>query len=194
MKKENCNLLLRDGVSLLDERRDDFIERACDRIERFDGSNENLDITLGRQNAINYKVKIMYKADNIQLIRVEKVGEDLLSTYQEALSVLERKLKKQYDFLKNNKKHGDSVREAFISYHESEYDEELIEDLEFGEFLAGVATVKDVVVKEIPLSLAMLEFDMLGFGFYVFRNEETGLLEVLYERHDERPGRIVIKE
>lgn len=187
MNKYLFNLVTREGVSLMDLRQQHFEDLVKEKTSKFNGSNIRCDIRIEKPVDFAYKVKLNYNADDIQMIRIEKSGEDLMSLYQEVVSVLERRLKKQYDIIKNGRKHGKSIREI---YFEDSDDNETY-DHERGEFLANLADSKTVEIEEIPLSLAFLEFEMLDFGFYVFKNVDTGKTEVLYNKIDGGTGRII---
>jgi len=52
----------------------------------------------------------------------------------------------------------------------------------------GVAKVKRFKLKPITVEQAATEMEELGHGFFVFLNEDTQELNVLYRRHDETLG------
>ena len=52
----------------------------------------------------------------------------------------------------------------------------------------GVAKVKRFKLKPITVEQASREMDQLGHGFFVFLNDDTQELNILYRRHDETLG------
>ena len=53
-----------------------------------------------------------------------------------------------------------------------------------------VVKTKRVAVKPMSLDEAILQMDLLGHTFYVFRNAQTDEVNVVYRRHEDNYGLI----
>ena len=116
------------------------------------------------------------------VIRCEQVSTDMYSSIDQAAEVIERQLKRYKS--KIVKKH--KVQAAFKrEYLEEPYgtDEEI-----------RIVRNKQFEMKPMYPEDACVQMELLGHGFYVFRNAETEQINVVYKRKDNAYGLIVPEE
>jgi putative sigma-54 modulation protein len=82
---------------------------------------------------------------------------------------------------------GQAIAEQLAQASISEVDNSGITTLEHGQL---VRTKRHAVTSE-SVEDAAAQMEMLGHNFYVFRNKESGEINVVYRRHDEDYGLIV---
>ncbi len=116
------------------------------------------------------------------VIRCEQVSADMYSSIDQAAEVIERQLKRYKS--KIVKKH--KVQAAFKrEYLEEPYgaDEEI-----------RIVRNKQFEMKPMYPEDACVQMELLGHGFYVFRNAETEQINVVYKRKDNAYGLIEPEE
>lgn len=109
-------------------------------------------------------------------IRGEESTEDLYSSIDLVMEKLERQLQKYKGKIVS---HGSRGRT---------HDENMMPPVE--DKGSGVVKTKRFSIKPMSLDEAILQIDLLGHNFYVFRNAQTDEVNVLYRRHEGNYGLI----
>ena len=117
-------------------------------------------------------------------------GEEEASTFQNALDEVMNSIERQ--LRKNKTKLGKRIREGVFPKEAS--DTEQIEDVVPAAVYDAPVRVKEFVFKPMSTEEAILQMNMLGHQFFVFLNEDTEKMNVVYLRKDEKYGLIVPKE
>ena len=113
------------------------------------------------------------------VIRCEQVSTDMYASIDQAAEVIERQLKRyKSKIVKKHKAQAAFKRE----YLEEPYgtDEEI-----------RIVRNKQFEMKPMYPEDACVQMELLGHGFYVFRNAETEQINVVYKRKDNAYGLIV---
>ena len=116
------------------------------------------------------------------VIRCEQVSTDMYASIDQAAEVIERQLKRyKSKIVKKHKAQAAFKRE----YLEEPYgtDEEI-----------RIVRNKQFEMKPMYPEDACVQMELLGHGFYVFRNAETEQINVVYKRKDNAYGLIVPEE
>lgn len=101
------------------------------------------------------------------LLRAEVIGVDFYAALDLAVDKLEDQIRKQKTRL--SRRHKDSLAENFTrEIIESEYEEPV--------------RTKSVVADEMDFEEAILKMEMLGHNFYVYTDEETETIAIVYKR------------
>lgn len=175
---------------------------------RYSYNGKNIDITDNFQNKIENKINriaklfpedtevivtlSVIKLDNKaevtiklpkRILRAEVTKDDMMAAIDEAVDILEGQMTKYKSRLKDkSKKDGSFVDElnAFLNADE-DYDEE--ESL-------NIVRTKRFTVKPMDAEEAVMEMELLGHSFFVFRNAATDEINVVYKRKDGAYGLI----
>ena len=114
-------------------------------------------------------------------LRVEEVGNDFYAVVDTAVDKLERQIRKNKTRLEN-KQVKSKVDFDFMSFDEK--DEENANK---------IVRRKQVELKPMDEEEAILQMELLGHDFYVFNNEKTSSVCVVYKRKDSNYGLIETK-
>lgn len=118
-----------------------------------------------------------------RILRAEVTTQDMYAGIDEVVDVLENQMVKYKNRLRD-KSRKDSAFAAELKAFESEdtdYDEE--EDTK-------IAKTKRFAVKPMDAEEAVLEMELIGHNFFVFRNARTEEINVVYKRKDGAYGLI----
>ncbi|MFW6119560.1 MAG: ribosome hibernation-promoting factor, HPF/YfiA family [Petrotogales bacterium] len=121
------------------------------------------------------------------VVRVEEKGNDFYLVVDALANVFERRLKKYKD--RSNVKRRASVREVAdsLSGNSNHYEEEEEEG-------PKISRRKRFSIKPMTLDEAVLQMEMLGHNFFVFRNADNDEINVLYTRRNGSLGLIEMEE
>ncbi|MCX7990512.1 MAG: ribosome-associated translation inhibitor RaiA [Proteobacteria bacterium] len=146
----------------------------------------SLQITLSLEK-LSHIVKVNLNANGF-LIHVEERDNNIYSAIDLVSDILERKLKKYFEKIKdkknknnkNNKNKGLMIREEVLSLPEEGEAQSKRE----------VIKVKNYEIKPMDIEEAVMQMDLLNRDFLVFINTETDKVNVIYKRRDNNYGLI----
>ena len=107
------------------------------------------------------------------VLRAEVVHDDLYAAIDLAIDKLEDQIRRQKTRL--NRKHKEKLAYAFVD--NGELDEEYDEEDE-------VVKTKSIVVDTMELDEAIMRMEMLNHSFFIYRDDETKEIAVVYKRND----------
>lgn len=153
----------------------DYIKNKVSKLEKYLDDNDEVEAkAIVYAKGRNQKVEITIWSGKYN-IRAEVVNPDLYSAIDLVIDKLERQFKKYRGKL-NIKR----VKEEYIS----EIDELLEEEEQ------KIVRRKEVYLKPIDEEEAITQMELLGHSFFVFKNVETGKINVVYKRSDSDYGLI----
>lgn len=114
-----------------------------------------------------------------RIVRAEESTGDMYTSIDKVIDVLEKQIRKQKDKLKDKKFNGETIRF------------ENIEPINNQEEEGKIKRVKKFSVKPMGEEEAVLQMELIGHDFFVFRNWETEEINVVYKRKDGHYGIIV---
>lgn len=153
----------------------DYIKNKVSKLEKYLDDNDEVEAkAIVSAKGRNQKVEITIWSGKYN-IRAEVVNPDLYSAIDLVIDKLERQFKK-YKGKLNIKR----VKEEYIS----EIDELLEEEEQ------KIVRRKEVYLKPIDEEEAITQMELLGHSFFVFKNVETGKINVVYKRSDSDYGLI----
>ena len=155
----------------------DYMEKKLFKIEKF------FDRILDTQVALNYKrgINVVEITSNVNgvVMRGEDYAPDLRKAFDKALKNIERQVKKHKSYL------TDKVRMKVqeISF---DIDPELIPApvMEKDEPAREIVKRKKFAVDVMTPVEATMQMDLLGHSFFIFKNDETGAINVVYRREE----------
>lgn len=157
-----------------------YIEKRLNKIERhFDHILEvivTLNVEKNRQI-----VEVTLQASRA-LIRAEEETDDMYASMDKVADKLERQIRKYKDkYLK--KSHPGTERKGLTKEGVN------VEDSESNE-IAKIVKTKRFATKPMSVEEAAMQMDLLGHNFFVFANDNTNKVNVLYKRKDGNFGLI----
>ena len=152
---------------------------AKEKLERLSKYVKDSDVNanlLFKINGVKQKLEVTIPLKNFTL-RVEEVGDDFYAVVDTAVDKLERQIRKNKTRLEN-KQVKSKVDFDFMSFDEK--DEENANK---------IVRRKQVELKPMDEEEAILQMELLGHDFYVFKNiDKDGKISVLYRRKNNDYG------
>ena len=152
----------------------DVAEKKLSKLDRYFPQDTEAQVTLSvEKNRHIAEVTIPHEG---RIIRGEEVSSDMYASLDNLVEKLEKQI------VHNRTRLAKGLRQdAFRDLPEYEDDEE-----------EGprIVRVKQFSVKPMSEEEAMLQIELLGHAFYVFRNVDTNEINVLYKRKDGNFGLI----
>ena len=154
--------------------RDNFKQLAQKKLSRFDrifdeDAEANVMVTVEKnRQTVEITIRqrgMIYRAENTQL--------EMNEALDHAISALGRQSRKNKAKL-DKQIHSAALEQYVMEYYNSEEEPEEYK----------VVRVKHFAVKPMHVEEAILQMNMLDHQFYMFRNEETGEINVVYARKD----------
>lgn len=154
------------------------VEDKLSKYEKYFKSDVDVHATMGVQkNRQIFEVTIPLKNDVI--IRVEESSEDMYSSIDLAVDKLARQIQKHKTKLEKRFRTHDTIRfeQIPLTPNMTEADHTVVKTKKFP-------------IKPMDAEEAILQMEMLGHNFFVFKNSENDEVNVVYLRKDGRYGLI----
>lgn len=152
----------------------DYVEKKLSKLDKFFKDESEARIVLGTIKDNEYIEATIYASGMIY--RAEASDKEILAAIDKIVDVIERQIRKNKTRLaKKIKKDAalDSLLISGASYTEGE---------ETNEF--EIVKTKRFTVKPMSAEEAVLQMNLLGHNFFVFKNVETDEMNVVYKRKD----------
>jgi len=157
-----------------------YIEEKLGKLDKyFENPDEITASVLVRESGINDKVEVTIPIKTT-ILRAEVSTKDLYEAIDLVVEKLERQIRKNKTRM--NKINKESIV-AFIDFEIT--DEEKKEET--------VVKRKTVEMKPMSEEEAILQMNLIGHDFFIFKNSATDEVSVLYRRNDEQYGIIDVK-
>ena len=158
-----------------------YLESKIQKLDKyFENSDEIVATIVAKTKGINQTVEITIPIKKA-ILRVEESNKDLYTSIDLAVDKLERQIRKNKTKIKqkNNKERFD----IFVDFEVEEFTEEP----------QTIVKRKTVDMKPMSEEEAILQMDLLGHEFFIFKNADTDSNAVLYKRKDGDCGIIEMK-
>lgn len=155
------------------------IEKKLERLEKFFPDDTEMVITLSTEgNAEKIELTVF---ESGFFYRSEETDEKILCALDNAIDIIERQIRKNKTKLQKRlkKTYPDTVRFDDIDYEEDELQ---------------ISKIKHFPIKPMSTEEAILQMNMLGHKFFVFKDMDTDATCVVYQRHGNTYGLIVPDE
>jgi len=161
----------------------EHLEKKLSKVNKIFDENRfiSMDVRILKERG-QYKLELTAHLSGI-VVRVEEKGTDFYLAVDKLADIFEKRLKRFKE--RKSIKHKLSVREISDSISVSEYAEEEG---------SMITRRKRFSIKPMTLEEALLQMEMLGHTFFVFRNAESGEVNVLYARKNGSVGLIEMSE
>ncbi len=127
-------------------------------------------------NPTSQKIEVTIPA-KVGILRAEVEHDDLYAAIDLAVDKLEDQIRRQKTRL--SRKHKDKITTAFA---EDAMDAMDVEDIP--------VKTKTIIAEEMEVDEAIMRMEMLGHSFFIYTDEETKTVSLVYRRHDGEYGLI----
>lgn len=160
------------NVELSDELQE-YMESKMSKLEKFFSKilNSQVAISLNRGR---YSVEVTANANGV-IMRGEERDSDIRKAFDKALKNLERQIKRHKGYLKDR---------AQLKTHDISFNiEGLMNEIEKPSAEdEKIVKTKKFSVRAMSPTEATMQMDLLGHNFFLFKNMDTGDLNVVYKR------------
>lgn len=156
-------------------------EKKLSKLDKFFGEEADATVTVSNQNG-RETVEVMVKAMGM-FFRAEKTSQDRLDSLEAVVDALTKQI------VKNKKKLSRKIQGARFDDIEPEIPEEEKTEAESESY--GIVRTKRFEVNCMDAQEAILEMNMLGHSFFLFRNDNTDEINVVYKREDGNYGVLI---
>ncbi len=154
----------------------DYLKEKLAKLEKYLENSENV--------RANVMVKVKNREQTVEItiplksfiLRSEETKEDYYAAVDKTIDKLERQIRKNKTKLMS--KHNKNNQDFNFSEIESEEDKNT----------SKIVKRKTIEVKPMNEEEAILQMELLGHEFYMYKDEETGLPAVVYKRNDGNYG------
>ena len=158
-----------------------YIEEKIGKLDKyFDHPDDITANVVVKENGIYKKIEVTIPIKKA-ILRGEESDKDLYSAIDFVSEKLERQIRKNKTKMqhKNNKENYD----LFIDFEVSEEEQET----------SQIVKRKEVETKPMDEEEAILQMNLLGHDFFIFKNVDTDNISVVYKRKDTNYGIMNIK-
>lgn len=156
------------------------VEDKIGKLEKYFKPDTEVQVTLSvEKDRQKIEVTIPVKGN---IIRSEQVSSDMYVSIDLVEEIIERQLKKYKNKLVDQKQSGNYFKQEFI-------EKEFLEEEEI-----KIIRSKKFDIKPMYPEDACIQMELLGHGFFIFCNAETGQVNVVYKRKGNTYGLIEPEE
>ncbi len=156
----------------------DLFEKKLRKFNKFFRDDTNAFITLSKKRTM--EVLELTISSGGTLYRSEKESATFNNALDEVIEAIERQIRKNKTRLEKRLREGAFVRETGEPAYMA-----VDEEPEFN------IRVKSFSIKPMTPEEAILQMNLLGHTFFLFKNAESGEVNVVYKRYDNDYGMIV---
>lgn len=156
----------------VNEKKSEHVKKKIGKLDKFFKSEPEARIVLGSVKDKEYIEATVY-CDGI-IFRAEVTDADVFAATDKAVDIIERQIRRNKTKLEKRTK-----REAFA-------DNTLISGMDYEDEPAefNIVKKKRFHVKPMSVEEAVLQMNLLGHSFFVFKNRDTDEMNVIYKRKD----------
>ena len=172
------NILIRGDKVKVTKAIDDYIKEKLAKLDKYIEDAENTKATIVI-NVKNYsqKVEVTIPLKNF-ILRAEETQEDLYAAIDIIVDKIERQIRKNKTKLKSRKVKEKEPRDIILDYID-DYDDYAEET---------IVKRKRIEVKPMSEEEAIIQMELLGHQFYLFKESDTLKPTVVYKRKDGNYG------
>lgn len=159
------NIALTQGI-------EDKVNKKLATLDKYFIMSDNVEAkVLIRTYPLGQKIEVTIPTEYV-LLRAEVVDNDLYNAIDLVIDKLEGQIRKYKTRLsRKSKDHKLALNVASIEPLENEEEDVVVK-------------TKTISPKPMDLEEAVMQMELIGHSFYVYKDTETGLVSVVYKRHD----------
>lgn len=153
----------------------DYVEKKLSKLDKFFKEEAEARVVLGKIKDNDYIEASIYAAGMIY--RAEVTDADMFAAIDKIIDVIERQIRKNKTRLEKKIK-----KEALddIMINGGNFDDEE-DNSEF-----DIVKTKRFIVKPMSVEEAILQMNLLGHSFFIFKNMDTDEMNIVYKRKDKK--------
>lgn len=156
------------GFEVTDNLRERF-EKKLAKLDRYFHEDPEAYIRISQEKGGRNIVEITISVKNL-ILRAEEVSQDMYASIDGAVDKLSRQIRRHRTKLE---------KKLRVAGFEQDAGGEEDESVDY-----SPVRIKKFAVKAMPVDDAIAQMDLLDHSFYVFRDEDSDELRVLYRRND----------
>lgn len=156
----------------------EYVEKKLTKLDKFFDDDAEAKITMSVEKTRQKIEATIYSKNTIY--RVEQITSDMYVTMDKIIDDMERQIRKNKTRLEKRLK-----KDAFVDA--GVYDVPVEEETEF-----NIIKTKTFTTKPMSNEEAILQMNLLGHTFFVYKNSETEKNNIVYKRKDGNYGIIEI--
>ena len=154
----------------------DYAEKKLSKLEKFFREESDARVVFGTIKDDDYIEVSIFSGGMIYRAEVTEV--DFMTATDKAVDIIERQIRKNKTRLeKKIKKDALSDKMMINGYDFNESEDK-------AEF--DIVKTKRFIVKPMSVEEAILQMNLLGHNFFIFKNTQTNEMNIVYRRHDKR--------
>ncbi|MDR2523157.1 MAG: ribosome-associated translation inhibitor RaiA [Synergistaceae bacterium] len=158
-----------------------YMEGKVSKLEKFFSRILSSQVVVSFHKGKHY-VEATANANGV-ILRAEENAQDARRAFDQALKSLERQIKRHNDYLKNK---GQFHSEADFSFSIEGVADDAKGDTSGSDPV--ISKVKRISLHPMDAKEAAMQMELVGHSFFMFRNGETGDVNVVYKRKDGNYG------
>lgn len=163
------------------ERTEDFVRRKLNRLDRHLNEPVEARVELSQENARDANKRQVVQVTllkNGTFIRAEERAADLKVAVESVVAKLDKQVRRYKDKQVRKRRNGNGIKEAVAT---TEAEDEL-------EVEPRIVRTKRFKTTPMSAEEAIDQMELLGHSFFLFLNQDSGELNVLYRRADANYG------
>ncbi len=155
-------------------------EKKINRLSKFLPETTEVNVTFD-VTKLDHKVEVTVYLQK-RVLRAEMVDKDMYAAVDKVADVLENQMSKYKDRLKTKGRRDSSYNDEYATY--------FAEDASTLDDEPKIIKSKRFAIKPMDTQDAIMEMDLIGHSFFVFRNSQSDEVNVVYKRNDGNYGLI----
>lgn len=151
----------------------EVVNKKAGKLERYFRPDTEMQVTLSIEKS-RHIAEITIHYDGL-VLRAEEATGDLYSSIDASLKKLERQMRKHRTRLEKRLRDDAFLQETVYDYYEEDSEEE---------DAPQIVRNKKFVARPMDIEDAVMQMELLGHNFFVYRNSHTNEVNVLYKRGD----------
>lgn len=177
------NLIIRSRHFDVTDSIEEYIRKKMEKLNKYFDQIMDANATLSAEkNRQIFEVTLQAKK---AIIRAEEDSDDMYTSIDRVVEKLERQIKKYKEKL-----YAKTYNEQNRSKESNVIDNQEIDEISQENEDVRIVKTKRFVIKPMSPEEASLQMELLGHSFYVFNNELTNQINVIYKRKDGNFGLI----
>ncbi|WP_304341208.1 ribosome hibernation-promoting factor, HPF/YfiA family [Metaclostridioides mangenotii] len=156
-----------------------YIEEKLSKFEKYLSPESEVKVKVSAKKE-RQKVEVTINSVGGQIVRAEDVEEDLYAAIDIVCDKLNRQIVKFKNKVRDKQFNGESIR--FENLEFSNESEDYDEDYEDQESNIVIERRKKFDMKPMSPEEAILQMELVGHNFYIFTNQDTFEINVVYKR------------
>lgn len=165
----------------VNDRVKEYMEEKVGKFERYFQTDIEVHATFSHRRSQNKNFQIVELTIPLKtggVFRVQSESEDMFASIDEAIDTLQKQITKHKTKLEKRYRSNETIR--FEQIPQPVEEEEKLE----------IVRTKKFPVKPMDPEEAVLQMEMMGHDFFVFRNGDTDEINIVYARKDGKFGLI----